>query len=317
MAHTFQLDVVSKGLGFTIAGGIDAPNKVTDVHENGAAREAGLREGDKLISVNGKSLVNVDHASAVDIIKNEIPSQSLIITADRSQSQGQTKNEQAGGHPTDRLELARKAYQSQDPELSRLAHELGSAPEVHQTGTGQYIKAAVFGGLDGIITTFAVVASVTGANLPIGVSIVMGVANLIGDGISMAFGEYMSSASEKQYTLTERRREEWEFDSNPEGEIKEMIDIYKEKGFDEEEAEQILRMMAKHRDFFIDHMMVEELGLMTPDPDESPLMNGVVIFVSFLLFGFTPLFGMSKIYVSLPTLTSKLSEMPNQSRYLT
>lgn len=133
----------------------------------------------------------------------------------------------------------------------------------------------------------------------------------------MAFGEYMSSASEKQYTLTERRREEWEFDSNPEGEIKEMIDIYKEKGFDEEEAEQILRMMAKHRDFFIDHMMVEELGLMTPDPDESPLMNGVVIFVSFLLFGFTPLFGMSKIYVSLPTLTSKLSEMPNQSRYLT
>lgn len=50
---------------------------IKDVHENGAAREAGLREGDKLISVNGKSLVNVDHASAVDIIKNEIPSQVI------------------------------------------------------------------------------------------------------------------------------------------------------------------------------------------------------------------------------------------------
>jgi hypothetical protein len=48
-----------------------------------------------------------------------------------------------------------------------------SAEEAHKTDAGQYIKAAVFGGLDGIITTFAVVASVTGANLPTGVVIVM------------------------------------------------------------------------------------------------------------------------------------------------
>jgi len=68
---------------------------------------------------------------------------------------------------------AKKAFATRDAELSRLAHDLASAPEQHMKGSGQYIKAAVFGGLDGIVTTFAVVASVTGANLPTGVVIIM------------------------------------------------------------------------------------------------------------------------------------------------
>jgi hypothetical protein len=68
---------------------------------------------------------------------------------------------------------AKKAFATRDPEMSRLAHDLAAAPEQHMKGSGQYIKAAVFGGLDGIITTFAVVASVTGANLSTGVVIIM------------------------------------------------------------------------------------------------------------------------------------------------
>lgn len=69
--------------------------------------------------------------------------------------------------------MARRAYRSKDAELSRVAHELDAAPELHKAEEGQYIKAAVFGGLDGIITTFAVVASVTGANLSTSVVIIM------------------------------------------------------------------------------------------------------------------------------------------------
>ena len=72
-----------------------------------------------------------------------------------------------------RSKNAKKAYVARDAELSRLVHELEAAPEQHTKGSGQYIKAAVFGGLDGIVTTFAVVASVTGANLPTGVVIIM------------------------------------------------------------------------------------------------------------------------------------------------
>jgi hypothetical protein len=72
-----------------------------------------------------------------------------------------------------RTATAQKAFREKDVQLSRLAHELSMAPERHMTESGQYIKAAVFGGLDGIITTFAVVASVTGANLATGVVIIM------------------------------------------------------------------------------------------------------------------------------------------------
>jgi VIT1/CCC1 family predicted Fe2+/Mn2+ transporter len=55
----------------------------------------------------------------------------------------------------------------------------------------------------------------------------MGIANLIGDGISMALGDYISTRSEAEYTINERNREAWEVENNPEGEKREMIDIYK------------------------------------------------------------------------------------------
>eukprot|EP00043_Microstomoeca_roanoka_P009521 m.90856 g.90856 ORF g.90856 m.90856 type:complete len:319 (+) comp14607_c1_seq1:771-1727(+) len=189
----------------------------------------------------------------------------------------------------DRVTVARHAYREQNAELSRLAHEIGSSPEMHSTGAGQYIKAAVFGGLDGIITTFAVVASVNGARLSSGVVIVMGLANLVADGIAMGVGEYLSSLSEQHYAVSERHREEWEFDNNPEGEIKEMVDLYKEKGITEEDATSIIRIMAKYREFFIDHMLVEELSLMPPDSSESPIKNGLVMLGAFLAFGLIPL----------------------------
>ncbi|EGD72389.1 vacuolar iron family transporter [Salpingoeca rosetta] len=296
MSKVFHLNLSTCGLGFTIAGGVDAPLEdgstaivVRDIHECGAARKAGLHVGDKLISVNHKPLVNVTHQDAVELIKDAIPSQHVTLEVDRANMMSDVTVDKGDGAAADRLTLARKAFEAHDPELSRLAHELGAAPERHQTEAGQYVKAAVFGGMDGIVTTFAVVASVNGADLATGVVIIMGFANLIADGISMGMGEFMSALSESQYTLSERVREEWEFDHNPEGEIKEMVDLYMEKGFSEEEATQIMTIMAKHREFFIDHMMVEELGLMPPDEGESPAKNGLVMFLSFVAFGLVPL----------------------------
>lgn len=89
------------------------------------------------------------------------------------QSTREPTNASAHVFHTARDKIAHKAFRGRDTELSRIAHEMASADEAHKTEAGQYIKAAVFGGLDGIVTTFAVVASVTGANLPTGVVIVM------------------------------------------------------------------------------------------------------------------------------------------------
>ena len=67
---------------------------------------------------------------------------------------------------------------------------------------GKHIKSLVYGGLDGIITTFAVVSGVAGASLAVRVVIILGSANLLADGISMAVGDYLSTKSENEYNVS-------------------------------------------------------------------------------------------------------------------
>lgn len=162
---------------------------------------------------------------------------------------------------TRNLDKAREAYRHHDPEASRQAHQSDSAPEKHQIEHGLYIKSFVYGGLDGIVTTFAVVAGVAGANLSASVVLILGVANLIADGISMAFGDYLSTKAEKEYMAAERGRETWETRNYPEGEKREMIEIYMAKGIPEADAKTVVEALSKHEKSWIDIMMVEELGL--------------------------------------------------------
>ena len=147
----------------------------------------------------------------------------------------------------------------------------------------------MFGGLDGIITTFAVVAASVGGNLSSDVILLMGFANLIADGLSMGFGDYLSSQAEVDYTKAEHTREKWELENYPEGEKREMVELYMKRGMTEEDAVSVIDVMAKYKNFFLDVMMVEELGLMPPDEDDKPWKNGVVTFVAFVFFGFIPL----------------------------
>jgi VIT1/CCC1 family predicted Fe2+/Mn2+ transporter len=185
------------------------------------------------------------------------------------------------------LEKAKDAWENKDPEASKAAHDAGVEDgEPHREG-GQHIKSLIYGGLDGIITTFAVVAGVAGAALSPGIVLIMGFANLIADGISMAIGDFLSSKAENEYNAAERKREEWEVDNYPEGEKKELVELYTGKGMSQADAEKIVNIMAKDRKVWVDVMMVEELGIM--EEEESPVKNAVVTFFSFGIFGFIPL----------------------------
>lgn len=183
------------------------------------------------------------------------------------------------------LEKAKSAYKNKNLKESKAAHN-AVAPEKHQI-SGQYIKSAIYGGLDGIITTFAVVAGVAGAALSPNIVLILGFANLIGDGLSMAIGDYLSTKAEREYHQAERERETWELKNYPEGEKKEMIEIYVNKGYSKEESEKIVNIMSKNDNAFVDVMMVEELGIV--ESDESPLKNALVTFFSFAFFGLIPL----------------------------
>ncbi len=187
---------------------------------------------------------------------------------------------------TRNLEKAKEAYKKKDPEASKEAH-IQRAPEIHQQEQGRYIKSAIYGGLDGIITTFAVVAGVAGASLSAGIVLILGFANLIADGLSMAIGDYLSTKAEKEYAKAERKRESWEVENYPKGEMKETEEIYMNKGIPEKDAKNIVNILSKHKEAWVDVMMVEELGIY--ENKESPLKNAIVTFFSFGIFGFIPL----------------------------
>lgn len=187
---------------------------------------------------------------------------------------------------TRNLEKARGAFRHNDAAASRRAHENSSAPEEHQTGHGQYLKSFVYGGLDGIVTTFAVVAGVAGANLSASLIFILGVANLVADGISMAFGDYLSTKAENEYIAAERVRETWETRNYPDGEKREMTELYMEKGISETDAKIAVEALSKIEKPWVDIMMVEELGLV--ENLESPLKNALVTFGSFVFFGSIP-----------------------------
>lgn len=161
--------------------------------------------------------------------------------------------------------------------------------EKHGNLGGAYIKSIVFGGLDGIITTFSIVAAVAGASMSPEVVIMMGFANLLSDGISMGLGDYLSESAEMQYIQSEKDRELYEIQTIPELELNEMVQLYKEKGVSEDDAKVILTTMMKYTDLFLEHMMVVELGLQLPGKDDNPAKNGLVTFGSFVLFGSVPM----------------------------
>lgn len=97
--------------------------------------------------------------------------------------------------------------------------------------------------IDGVITTFAIVSSTTGSSLDRNVVLLLGIANLVADGLSMGLSDYVSSQSEYEYILNERKREEWEVDNFLEGEKQEMIDLYHNKGMTVEDAETVINAM--------------------------------------------------------------------------
>lgn len=215
-----------------------------------------------------------------------------------------------------KMAKARSAFRRRDVEASVAAHKIKmksnltdseilqkienhDQQEVIPNGLGSFIKSIVFGGVDGIITTFAVVSSTAGAQLPLGVVILMGLANLLADGLSMGVGDYLSSQAELQYAVNERRREMWETENYLEGEKNEMIEIYKKKGLTEDDAVQIIDVMAKYKDVFVDAMLVDELGIQPPDVSEKPWKNGIVTFISFCIFGSVPLVSYIVAYAGL------------------
>jgi len=189
-----------------------------------------------------------------------------------------------------KLKEVRKAYKKEDVKAMIKAHNIGDLKKFeasHHHYEGRYLKSIVYGGLDGVITTFAVVAGVAGAALSSGILLILGLANLVADGISMAVGDYLSSKAEKDFYYTEKERENWEARNYPEGEKQEMIQIYMKKGLSRQDAQRLVNIISKKKNLLVDEMMIGELKMIN-DVKASPAKNAVATFISFFIFGLIP-----------------------------
>jgi VIT1/CCC1 family predicted Fe2+/Mn2+ transporter len=191
---------------------------------------------------------------------------------------------------TSRVDKARQAYETRDIEATKTVHTknaINVAKEKHTKERGKYLGNFVYGALDGIVTTFAVVSGVEGAKLSYDIVLILGFANLFGDGVSMALGDYLSEKSKRDYIKKERERETWEVDNVPEGERQEIRAIYAKKGFSGKNLDNAVKVITSDKKRWVDTMMHEELGL-TYDEGKTPLMSSIVTFSSFVFIGFIP-----------------------------
>ena len=150
-----------------------------------------------------------------------------------------------------------------------------------------YLKDSIYGAIDGAVTTFAVVSSVKGAGLSSGIVIILGIANLLADGFSMASGNFLGTRAENQSERKARREEEAEIDSNPEGEREEIRQIYAAKGLSGDTLEEVVNVITSDKERWLDIMMQEEHGVTGRNP--SALKAGLATFVAFLVIGGIPL----------------------------
>ncbi|MBD3630779.1 VIT1/CCC1 transporter family protein [Cyclobacterium sp.] len=151
----------------------------------------------------------------------------------------------------------------------------------------EYLREFVYGGIDGAVTTFAVVAGAVGAGLDPLVIIILGFANLFADGLSMSIGAYLSSKSDKENFQKHKSIEYWEVEHLPEKEREEIEVIYKEKGFEGELLQQVVDVIISDKDRWVNEMMKDELNMM--EENKSPLKIGLATLISFIAVGFIPL----------------------------
>lgn len=150
-----------------------------------------------------------------------------------------------------------------------------------------YLRDWVYGGIDGAITTFAIVAGVVGANLSAKIIIILGLANLFADGFSMAASNYSGTKTEADELERIRQIEKKHISLEPEGEREEIRQILMAKGLTGTALSDAVAAITSNEETWINTMLMEEYNLSINL--RSPLISGLSTFLSFFICGAIPL----------------------------
>lgn len=150
-----------------------------------------------------------------------------------------------------------------------------------------YIRDWIYGGIDGAVTTFAVVSGVAGAELSPLIVLILGFANLVADGFSMAASNFLGTRAEQEDYARLKEIEYRHIRVHPEGEREEIRQIYRDKGFAGEELEKAVELITADKDRWVQTMLTEEYGL--PTEIRSAWKAAFATFTAFVICGLIPL----------------------------
>lgn len=150
-----------------------------------------------------------------------------------------------------------------------------------------YLGEFVYGGIDGTVTTFAVVAGAVGGGLDSVIIIILGFANLIADGFAMSVGAYLATKTEADNYAKHEKLEYWEVERMPKEGRAEIREIYSRKGFKGELLDQVVDVITSNKKRWVEDMMLNELSMMKEQ--RSPFKIGLVTYISFISIGLIPL----------------------------
>ena len=153
--------------------------------------------------------------------------------------------------------------------------------------TQNYLRDWIYGGIDGAVTTLAVVTGVAGAQLSKWIILALGFANLFADGFSMAASNYLGTKAEQDDWRRLEKIEHRHIEQAPEGEREEVRQIFERKGFAGNDLERIVELTTADRDRWVRTMLVDEYGL--PHAVRSPWIASVSTFAAFVVCGLAPL----------------------------
>ena len=102
--------------------------------------------------------------------------------------------------------------------------------EEKHLAAGEYVKSAIFGGLDGLCTNLIIVISGVGSGATLLLITALGISSMIGDGLGMGAADYLGTKSDDEYMTQEENRERKEIENDLEAEKAEMVHIYTEMG---------------------------------------------------------------------------------------
>ena len=170
-----------------------------------------------------------------------------------------------------------------------MSDPLPPLPEQHHRDVqGGTARAAVFGVSDGLVSNVAIVLGFAGANPGPGLVRLAGLAGLIGGAVSMAAGEYVSMTAQAELLERELEMERVELRRRPEAERRELAQIYRSRGVDEDTAEQLATALSRDPELALQTHAREELGI-DPDALGQPLKASLSSFVTFSIGATIPL----------------------------